>query len=309
VDIVGYQHEVVHTGVLETLLSEEQMRASVAERLLGERVGRTLAPEREVRIGTTRRRPIDLAVTLDSPGGRAAKLGIEVKVDSAWTGRQLEDTVAPPDRGVLLALGCTWLAATQPEMPSQWRLVGPREWAAIVVDHLNGMPELETYARHVAEEAKWHAEAIERVNEGRRVAHGREATRLEHWAYFHEVVREVGGDQRWDRKTLISGPLLTLWIDAPVGKGNGAYVELMGVGGKRELCVKCWTHRHDLGAVQASVADRASMLPVMDQARRVRAVGASHKSCTALALSLDERRPQEAAAACIELSALLSTGW
>jgi hypothetical protein len=127
VTAIGYQHEVLHSAVLDHLLADPDVAPLAARSLLAdqtlrvETVGHVAC---ESRIGPGRRRPIDLAADLALQDGRDLRLGVEVKVDSAWSREQLESTVASGDRGVLLAVGCTALAATEAEMPTGWRLIG-----------------------------------------------------------------------------------------------------------------------------------------------------------------------------------------
>ena len=186
-----------------------------------------------------RRRPIDLAATLHLPNSGRRGLGVEVKVDSAWTPTQLTSIINEEDAGVLLAVGCTALAATQPELPGSWRLVGPAEWATIVDAHTEGDEALTSYAKHVRDEAESHERALNAVNAGRPVERSRKGSALRHWAYFCEVVAHSAlgpSSGRWERKTLISGPLLTRWIERDEAPGRGVYIELMGHGGEdREL--------------------------------------------------------------------------
>jgi hypothetical protein len=309
VDAVGYRHEVIHSGVLEVLLSDVESGPRVAQDLLGDglQVQAVCSPRREVRIGPARRRPIDLAADLKLSNGATVKLGVEVKVDSAWSPKQLESTVALPDQGVLLAVGCTALTATEPEMPRGWRLVGPKEWASIVAERAGGDRALESYVGHVQQEAQSHAEALRCVNLGLPVEPIRDRTALAHWAYFHEVVasRPAGKDEWWERKTLISGPLLTLWTDAE-RDGSGAYIELMGhADATRALCVKCWTDGGDLTDVREKVTARVAP----GEVRRLRRLRASDKSCTAWADKLDGKSPKEAAMRCDELAERLRDGW
>jgi hypothetical protein len=310
VGAVGYQHEVVHSAVVDHLLSGADSGSHVAQALLGDEtlhVEAVCATDREARIGPRRRRPIDFAATLKLRNGRELKLGVEVKVDSAWSPEQLKSTVAPGDRGVLLAVGCTALAATEAEMPSGWRFVGPAEWASIVAEHASGDQELEMYVGHVRREDGSHVVALQRVNENLPVEEIRERTALGHWAYFHEVVasRPAGEGESWERKTLISGPLLTLWIDAG-GGGRGAYIELMGHSDEtRTLCVKCWSHGNDLPDVRATVAALVGHI----EGRRLRRSRARDKSCTAWACELGGKSPREAAARCEELVNRLTGSW
>lgn len=245
-----------------------------------------------------RRRPIDLAATLHLPNSGRRGLGVEVKVDSAWTPTQLTSIINEEDAGVLLAVGCTALAATQPELPGSWRLVGPAEWATIVDAHTEGDEALTSYAKHVRDEAESHERALNAVNAGRPVERSRKGSALRHWAYFCEVVAHSAlgpSSGRWERKTLISGPLLTRWIERDEAPGRGVYIELMGHGGEdRELCVKCWADRDDLEALR----DRVSQRLANGDPRPQRRLRRTAKSCTAWSTALTGKTPQDAAACC-----------
>ena len=302
---VGYQHEVVHTGVLEYLLNSESPETA-AQALLGDRAPAILKVEdceREKQV--RRRRPIDLAAILGLPDDRTLRLGVEVKVDSRWTYTQLTSTINEDDAGVLLAVGCTALAATQPEMPPNWRLVGPAEWAMIVEAHTNGDEALTAYAKHVRDEAESHERARTAVNAGRPAEQLRKGSALGHWAYFCEVVAHSALDPSsgsWERKTLISGPLLTRWIERDDAPDRGVYIELMGHEGEdRELCVKCWADSDSLEALR----DRVSRCLDNDAPRAHRRLRRNTKSCTAWSITLRDRRPQDAAVLCDELASRL----
>lgn len=310
VQAVGYQHEVIHTGVLEHLLNGESP-VTVAQALLGNEPPAILNVEdceREKQV--RRRRPIDLAATLRLPADRTVRLGVEVKVDSRWTYTQLTSTINDDDAGVLLAVGCTALAATQPELPPNWRLVGPAEWATIVEAHTHGDEALTAYVKHVRDEAESHERARHTVNASRPVEQLRKGSALGHWAYFCEVVAHSALDPSsgsWERKTLISGPLLTRWIERDDTPGRGVYVELMGHEGEdRELCVKCWADSDGLEALR----DRVSQCLDNGDPRPHRRLRRTTKSCTAWSITLRDKRPQDAAALCDELvSRLQEDAW
>lgn len=312
VQAVGYQHEVVHTGVLEHLLNGES-RVMVAQALLGDEAPAILNIEgctREKRM-PGRRRPIDLAATLGLPAGRTRWLGVEVKVDSAWTPEQLTSTVNEDDKGVLLAVGCTALTATPPEMPTEnWVLVGPAEWATIVEAHTHGDDLLAAYAKHVRNEAESHERARDAVKTLQPVEEPRNGSELRHWAYFCEVVDHSTLDPSsgsWERKKLISGPLLTRWINRDDTPDRGVYIELMGhVGEGRELCVKCWAGTDELEALRGRISQRIGKATSRSH-RRLRRTA---KSCTAWSIALRDKRPQDAAAMCDELvSRLQEHAW
>jgi hypothetical protein len=309
VQTIGYQHEVIHTGVLEHLLNSES-GVTVARTLLGDEAPTILkvagcAREKRMR----RRRPIDLAATLVLPADRTLELGVEVKVDSRWTYTQLTSTINDDDEGVLLAVGCTALAATQPELPPNWRLVGPAEWAAIVEARTHGDETLTAYAKHVRDEAESHERARKALNAGRPVEPSRKGSALGHWAYFCEVVAHSALDPSsgsWERKTLISGPLLTRWIERH-GAPGGVYIELMGHAGEdRELCVKCWADSDSLEALRA----RVSRCIDKDESRSHRPLRRTAKSCTAWSVKLRDKTPRDAAVVCDALvSRLQEDAW
>jgi hypothetical protein len=305
IDAIGYEQEVLHAGALFLLLDQEQRRRQFAEALVGEPIWRVGDPERQGRIGPNRRRPTDVVVPVTLSGQNDVLLGIELKVDSAWDPQQLRDTVAPPNRGLLLALGCTAMAATSEELPNSWRLMLPREWAILLEANGRGIARLDDYRRHVEHEARCHAEALDRVRKGRAVEEGREPVTLEHWAYFHEVVAKTHIAGRWERKTLVSGPLLTLWLDVTQGVYASAYIELMGKGDRRELCIKCGTEGRDPAEVQRKLSDALSDSGVLSGARRSRRASPGDKSCTALTASLDGFLPSKAAVMCDEVATLL----
>jgi hypothetical protein len=301
VDAIGYQHEPLHAGAISILLALPDRRDTIATQLFGTPVSAVSDPKREQRIGPNKRRPIDVLMQAADSVGGGRRLGIEIKVDSAWSPRQLEETVDPTDSGLLLALGCTALAVTKEELPPNWRLLGPQEWAELLSIHGSDVAELDDYRRHVQEEATAHAEALRLVEDGQQAIGARVGVALDHWAYFHWVRHHAVAPARWERKTLISGPLLTLWLD----NARGRYIELMAIGEHRELCVKCWREDTPIIQMQQEAAEQLDDLPFLENARRPRPPASSAKSCTALALSLAHILPRDSAQICDELAAAL----
>lgn len=296
VEVVGFQHEVVHTGVLRTLLAGEGAVA-VARALTGdggiEGVGE---PRQEVSLPGRGRHPCDLVAPLTLAGGETGSLVVETKVDSAWSPGQLEATTPEDAHGVLLAVGCTALMATHSDLArldayaQPWSLVGPRAWAAIVRAAAGHDEALTSYAERLDAEAAEHERARERVRAGRPVDFGRHEEALGHWAYLAEVAAHAGDERRWERKTLISGPLQTLWLrEWP--DGSGAYLELMGQGRGRTLCAKAWGGDSALAGRQRAIAE--GLAGFDGTAGRRPPTGA--KTCTARRWSLDGRTPAEAA--------------
>ncbi len=293
VEAIGFRKEAVHTGALGHLLRSMEGGAS-ARALTGDQRIRAINDVRtEVKLSPLSRRPIDLAASIDI-GEEPASLGVEVKVDSAWSPRQLRETVPDGDTGVLLAVGYTALAIDDRDMraiSSPWRCVRPGPFAAIVSQHADGDRELLHYADQLGCEADDHQRAIEAVQASSEVSWGRNPATLEHWAYFGEVLREREDVADWERKALISGPLMTLSI-AP-GDLAGDYLEFMGEAtGRRSLCAKTYAPPDQLAARRERLIE---LLRDADESQETaRPPRPSAKTCTAARFSLRGRTPTEA---------------
>ncbi|HEV3035486.1 MAG TPA: hypothetical protein VGX72_11940 [Solirubrobacteraceae bacterium] len=290
VGIIGFRHEVAHTGVLRALL-ETGDAASVARALTGnEHIETVGEPQQEARLRERVRRSVDLAANLTLDDGSRGSLAVEVKVDSAWSLKQLREMTPEDAHGVLLALGHTALMASPSDLASlteyarPWRLVGPAEWASIV-RRATSSEVFATYARSLEVEADDHERARTRVREGSRANFGRHPQTLEHWAYFAEIAAGAGDGLRWERKTLISGPLQTLWL--PEWSDGGPYLELMGHGSKRVLCAKVWSTQGTLPERQRLVADGLADF----EGRAGKRPSARDKTCTARSWTLDALSP------------------
>ena len=296
VEVVGFQHEVVHTGVLRTLLAGEAAVAVARALTNDEGIEGVGEPRQEVSFPGRGRRPCDLVAPLRLAGGAPGSLAVETKVDSAWSPGQLEATTPEDAHGVLLAVGCTALMVTPSDVAcldayaQPWNLVGPSEWAAIVSAAAGPDDAFTSYAERLDVEAAEHERARERVRAGRPVDFGRHEEALGHWAYLAEVAAHAGEERRWERKTLISGPLQTLWLkEWP--DDSGAYLELMGQGRGRMLCAKVWGANGALAGRQRVIAE--GLAGFEGAAGRRPPLGA--KTCTARRWSLDGRTPAEAA--------------
>jgi hypothetical protein len=93
VELVGYQHEVVHTGVLNYLLdygsdAADQTRTRVAAALLDEPVAGVSDARREGRAGGSG--TPDLVARIALGDGLEFDFAVETKVDSNWSLDQLE---------------------------------------------------------------------------------------------------------------------------------------------------------------------------------------------------------------------------
>ena len=307
VEAIGYQREVLHRAALAHLLRGPR-GADVAADLLQRDVGevRRIAAEQKL----TGKRPVDLAATVIELDGTPTPLAIELKVDSGWTPRQLQALAPAHADGILLAVGYTALAASEHDMRAlgpeygRWRLVRPRAWGEIVRRHADGDRELERYARRVLEEAAEHADALEAITAGRPVSASpdRDAQALGHWAYFHDVLRDRDDIADWERKTLISGALLTLWV-IDHDDHHGDYLEFMGEHDRRSLCVKTYAppNTGELLTARARLRDLLGDYKTPSPKRPA----AKDKTCTAAKWWLDDLTPEQASALVDELRARL----
>lgn len=313
VTAVGFQMESLHTGALGHLLRGPS-RVAVAQALTG------ADDIVDVDVGSVRtearlmgRRPIDLAVDVVAADGKRA-LGIEVKVDSAWSATQLEATVPRSDaQGVLLALGRTRLAITEQDMRQlsakfdhAWQCIGPEQLAGIVRRHAGKDPQLHAYADHLRTEAAEHQTARRAVRGGLAVTSARDPLALGHWAYFGELLAQREDAWEWERKTLISGPLVTRWVrQGPDGTGD--YMEFMGEGKRRSLCVKTYAPSDALPAARASVRRRMSIFAA-DSFTEVRPPTRQAKTCTVVRFDLSGRTPTDASNLADQIMAALRAG-
>lgn len=118
-DIVGYQHEKVHTGVLRTLLNygngpTDPVRVVVARGLTRDKsvVAVEWADQEQPLVWERPRRVLDLAGELRLSDGSAKPLAVETKVDSSWQAEWLQGSAPADAHGCLLAVGLTGLAAS-----------------------------------------------------------------------------------------------------------------------------------------------------------------------------------------------------
>lgn len=246
VDVVGYRHEVLHTGVLAELLESEEGPAVAAE-LVGEDAGAFVGVESVKREGRIHRGAgtADLKATLVRRDGERVPLAVETKVDSNGSREQLERTASRGSaEGVLLALGLTALKMSSTDTAEvsgeerRWHFVGPRNWLAILEKFGRDRPYMPEYAAAVANWTERLDEARQRAAAGGRAENrGGEARELEHLAWLAEVRETLGAE--WEPiRTLISGPVMTCLV--PRLDGVDVYVQFMGRNdGRRMLCLKC----------------------------------------------------------------------
>ncbi len=308
VDIVGYQHEVVHIGVLDRLLrsgvdGEDDVRRCVAECLVGEPVFRVRQPCREARAGGRGR--ADLVVDLEL-ATRKSRVAVECKVDSAWTKEQLGNTLGQGDRGVLFALGSTSLVASDADMPEGWRVLGLDTWEKTLRElGLGGCPVIKDYCAQLNAELTDHRAARGAACNNQKLETRRRGSTdtLAHWAYFGGTLEKLDDRRDWSRSALVSGPLLTRWFrfanDADVSSeaAAGVYLEFMGLPGqRRELKVKAWSEDR---SKLSSLIDALGPVPSMDRPKGK--IRRDSKTGTAATTDLGRETPSKAAARADEL--------
>jgi hypothetical protein len=247
IEVVGYQHEVVHTGVLSVLLTDASLRpgpAAIASELINADVVSIDSVKRESRAG--RGAGIaDLTASVMLADGSSTWLAVETKVNSNGKREQLLRTLPGGGFGVLLALGLTSLKmspndTTAASRESSWTFVGPARWAALL-GGVDPVPEyLGEYVAEVARRADYLDEALRLAAAGAPARDG-EGRAADHIAWLSLVRADVDDPSLADWgpiKTDLSGPLLTGFV--PRLHGVDVYVELMGLhDGSRRLCVKC----------------------------------------------------------------------
>lgn len=228
VDVVGYQHEVVHTGVLRHLLKDTTTGPALLKGLGVAGVTSISNPVQEQRLGGRTRGPgkADLTATIEIDG-RQVSLAVETKVDSHARREQLEATVADGEIGVLLAVGVSALQFDLDQTIDRgaWHLVGPEDWLAALRE-VQVEPELRAYVDAVRAESERHAAARELACTGpeRLDTADDDLTRgsvpgseLLQWAWLSEMRKALGSGVQADGDPLsapwwggkqISGPFM-----------------------------------------------------------------------------------------------------
>jgi len=258
--IVGYRHEVLHTGVLHHLLCDEERAASVAGALAGAPVVRVLRSSVETRVSGFNGRA-DLVADVELGDGQTVSVGVETKVDSNASREQLVATSGPPHVGVLLSPGITAMNLTgrdlAPDMPA-WNVITPDRWASVLRD--NGIQHdelLAPYFAQVEREADEHARARELAHHPSGSSWSIEGSRrcdglLEHYAWLAEIRERSDAPYEWWTYTNQSGPLMGLWCGKFQGSDRDVFVEFMCSDSSRRLCLKIGAGQDDLQATAAA---------------------------------------------------------
>lgn len=236
VQVVGYRHEVLHTGVLADLLDSRD-GPSVAEGLTHQEPG-SVGTVNEVKLESKllgARGKADLTARMELVRGDLMCLAVETKVHSDGSRDQLERTTEGPDdsEGVLLALGLTSLklltrdtAQVSDVAGAPWHRIGPSDWLQI----LDGVSD---------RERPWLPDYKASLASWTKFLDPRQKNELPHLRWMNRLLQALPDSDRWrEIKTSQSGPLLSRfdWSEAP---DKDIYLEFMGLHDKRRvLCVK-----------------------------------------------------------------------
>jgi len=298
--IVGYQHEVLHTGVLAHLACDPDRGARLASVLTGAPVVRVERIRQEAKVPGFAGRA-DLVAEAELEDGERVSLAIETKVDSNASRKQLAATAASPHLGVLLATGITALNLTQRDLGDGllgWVSAGPSLWAtALSAAGAADDPVLRVYVEEVEREACEHRLARELAGcpgDGCWLDHSRRGDGLlEHYAWLAEVRERLDDPAEWWTYTNRSGPLMGLWREDFQGLGRDTFIEVMCVGDRRRLCLKLGEGSGDLRTCATEALARVETSGWSGPARRA---SANAGTCTAAMLDLSKFSAEKAAA-------------
>ncbi len=253
VDVVGFQIEKVHTGVLATLLEDPRTAPPVLHSLLA--LGRFKAStvkdsvERESHAsGGASRTRADLVAIAEFRNGSKREVAIETKVDSNCDYIQLTRTASPEVSCLLLAVGVTGLQWRGRELPGGWRLIDAGRWLA-TLDSVGRLPDvLAVYRDAVAAEVEMQEMAFLDANgelgaaESWRPGRGQlpRWQRLRDWAWLAEVRSYLDhGEKHGGRDEPRSGPVMYFETSKrSLANGVQVYADLMIDGGVRKLVIK-----------------------------------------------------------------------
>lgn len=309
IDIVGYQHEVLHTGVLAALLSETEVGPELASALIGYR-GDSAAPV--VEVGSPKREAklpgapgtADLTAELRLLDDTSRALAVETKVHSSGTTDQLERL---PGRavavdGVLLAVGKTELRMSESHLPPaldargpRWRFFDAASWQRMLSGLSSSPWYLAEYLAALEAEAARNREAREHAWSGAPAdPDAREFDRLQ-LAWLAEVREQLLPVRWFPTHTHGSGQEMALW-GGWKHRGVEIYFDFMANrDGRRELVLKCIAA--NATPTLGEVRDLMLGWPLGEAGIQAstRRVGARYKSCTVGSADLTTASPDEAA--------------
>jgi len=248
VDVVGYQYEFVHTGVLRALLDDDRYGVAIAQELTGSAaIAEVVSVAAQGHAGGRPGTRADLVAVLHMTDGSQQMLAVETKTDSAASRRQMEGTAGEDHFACLLAVGLTSLQLSDLRPGAwgseTWTVSDLSDWARVLRACGPLDPPLDAYVERVERELRDHddARAAALVADTGASDRSRTGQALSDWAWMSaisEAVAEAGAGSFWCLK-LISGPVM-YWHDsaASIPGGGHLYLDFMIENGVRRLVLK-----------------------------------------------------------------------
>ena len=269
VDVVGFQIERVHTGVLYELLKNRDTAETILKGIV-----EGLEPDshievnvetlmRETHAGGGRRTRADLVAEISIDGAAYEPLVIETKVDSNCERKQLENEASDETKCVLLAVGITGMQWRKPgyALPPDWSFVDANKWRQVLAE-VSELPEVFVdYCARLDEEIEMQEAALRSAlgasssSDDALLKDDPRGSEMAEWAWLSEVRSELGeankdfgkNEAHETRVVFISETWLAIdgypemhhWIDLLVEDGKRMLV-LKADGGSRDERLRVW---------------------------------------------------------------------
>ena len=242
VDVVGYEHSVLHAGVMWAVLGDAGASAGVASRLTGLPVSAVNHVERE-KAPRGSDRQADLVADLVLADGSTRVLAVETKVHTDGSVEQLRERFGDAyGVGVLLAVGLSalkigiWDTDNASSDRARWAFVDAARWLDVLEGVEGRLAWLPPYLESLKQWSGWLAAgAATEELPGRRMH-----LELDHLRWLADLRGHLRRPcDSTPITTLNAGaPMLTLWQWEFPGEGS-AFVQLIGhLNGNRVLHLK-----------------------------------------------------------------------
>jgi hypothetical protein len=256
VDVVGFQIERVHTGVLYELLKNRDTAGAVLKGIV-----KGLKPDshievnvetlmREAHAGGGPKTRADLVAEISIDGAAYESLVIETKVDSNCEREQLENEAREETKCVLLAVGITGMQWRKPEsaLPENWSFVDANKWRQALAE-VSELPEVfEDYCARLDVEIEMQHAALRSANgeaspaDEALIEGDPRGPQMVEWAWLSEVRCGLGEDNRDFGKNEAHETRVVFLIDTWLGvhgyPGMHHWIDLLVENGKRMLVLK-----------------------------------------------------------------------
>jgi len=253
VDVVGFQIERVHTGVLYELLKDRETAEKILQGIVEE-----LEPDshievdveklmREAHAGGDPRKRADLVVEISIDGAEYERLAVETKVDSNCEREQLENEARAETKCVLLAVGITGMQWRKPgrALPENWSFVDAHKWRQALAG-VSELPEVFVdYCARLDEEIDMQGAALRSVlgetsaSDDALLKADPRASEMAEWAWLSEVRcglgednRDFGKNEAHETRVVFIGDT---WLPIDGYRGMHHWIDLLVENGKRML--------------------------------------------------------------------------